>query len=105
MTDVMMQLPVSVETLSALTSNAVHEWLGNRGIERDLSEADRALHGCLVAKAGRAIVFLDAGDDDSERRFTLAHEIAHFVLDHLLPRLRALKLFGESIQPVLDGER
>jgi hypothetical protein len=50
-------------------------------------------------------VFLDGEDNDSERRFTLAHEIAHFILDHLLPRLRALKIFGERILPVLDGRR
>jgi hypothetical protein len=50
-------------------------------------------------------LFLDAGDNEHERSFTLAHEIAHFVLDHLLPRLRAQKVFGERILPVLNGER
>jgi len=58
-----------------------------------------------VANAGGGIVFLDLDDDDAERRFTLAHEVSHFVLDHHLPRLRALAAFGETILPVLDGQR
>src|SRR5438034_428281 len=100
-----MHLPVSVEPLLSLSAHAVRRWLGQRGIHHDVSEGDRALHGCLVARAGQGIVFLDAGDEEAERRFTLAHEIAHFILDHLLPRLRALKVLGERILPVLDGER
>jgi len=100
-----MQLPVSVESLPGLCAHDVRQWLRQRGIYHGVSETDRALHGCLVARAGQGIVFLDAGDEEAERRFTLAHEIAHFVLDHLLPRLRALKVFGERILPVLDGER
>jgi hypothetical protein len=70
-----------------------------------VSDVDRALHGCLVARAGRGVLFLDAGDEEAERRFTLAHEIAHFILDQMLPRLHALRVFGERIAPVLDGTR
>ncbi len=103
--DAVMQLPLSVENLPRLSTQVVREWLRRRGVDHVVSDADRALHGCLVARAGQGIVFLDAGDDEAERRFTLAHETAHFILDHLLPRLRALKAFGESILPVLDGAR
>ncbi len=103
--DAVMQLPVSVEVLPRLSAHVIRQWLRQRGVHHVVSDADRALHGCLVARAGQGIVFLDASDEDSERRFTLAHEIAHFILDHLLPRLRALKVFGERILAVLDGER
>lgn len=103
--DVAMQLPVSIEVLPKLSSRAVREWLRGRGIEHRVSDVDRPLHGCLVARAGQGIVVLDGDDRDAERRFTLAHEIAHFILDHLLPRIRALKVFGERILPVLDGKR
>lgn len=105
MTDVSMHLPVSVVPLPNLSAHAVRRWLEGRSIRHQVADADRALHGCLVARAGKAIVFIDVGDDEAEARFTLAHEIAHFILDHLLPRLRVLKAFGERIRPVLDGER
>lgn len=105
MSDVVMQLPVSVEVLPHLTAHGVRRWLGRQGVLHRVSDVDRALHGCLVGRAGKGIVFLDATDDEAERRFTLAHEVAHFILDHLFPRLRALKVFGKQILPVLDGER
>lgn len=103
--DASMHLPVSVVPLPRLSAHAVRRWLEDRSIQHQVAEADRALHGCLVARAGKAILFIDADDDEAESRFTLAHEIAHFILDHLLPRLRILKAFGERIRPVLDGER
>lgn len=105
MGDVVMQIPVSVEVLPSLSAHAVRQWLRQRGVHHAVSDADRALHGCLVARAGRGVMFLDAGDEEAERRFTLAHEIAHFILDHLLPRVRAIRVFGERILPVLDGAR
>nr|WP_226994387.1 ImmA/IrrE family metallo-endopeptidase [Myxococcus hansupus] len=59
----------------------------------------------MVARAGSALLFHDTGDTEAEQRFTVAHEVAHFVLDHLLPRERALHHFGEGILPVLNGKR
>jgi hypothetical protein len=100
-----MRLSVTAESLPKLTTHAVQRWLQIRGIHQTLTDRNRDLHGCLIARAGHAIIFLDALDDDNERRFTLAHEIAHFILDHLLPRFKALKLFGDQILPVLNGER
>jgi hypothetical protein len=105
MSDVVIHLPLSVEGLPSLSARAVRNWLRQRGVQHSVSNADRALHGCLVARAGHGVVFLDSGDEEAEQRFTLAHEIAHFILDHLLPRLRALKVFGDGILPVLDGIR
>ncbi|WP_241758104.1 ImmA/IrrE family metallo-endopeptidase [Myxococcus landrumensis] len=70
-----------------------------------MAETPRPLFGCMVARQGRAVLFLDSADSIEEQRFTLAHEVAHFVLDHLLPRSWALSVFGESIRPVLDKTR
>lgn len=36
---------------------------------------------------------------------SIAHEIAHFLVDYWLPRQRALVRLGESIREVLDGLR
>jgi hypothetical protein len=103
--DIAMHLPVSTVLLPHLSTHGVRQWLERHGIQHRVDTFDRLLHGCLVALAGTAIVFIDTDDDEAEARFTLAHEIAHFILDHLLPRLRVLKLFGDRIRPVLDGER
>jgi hypothetical protein len=83
----------------------VRHWLAQRGLPDELRQADRRLYGCMVARSGTAALFFDSDDSTEEQRFTLAHEVAHFVLDHLMPREQALRYFGESIRPVLDGEQ
>ncbi|WP_233277945.1 ImmA/IrrE family metallo-endopeptidase [Myxococcus stipitatus] len=88
-----------------LTTDGVRDWLGWRDFEYHEDEAPRRLHGCMVANAGGAVLLMDSEDSLEEQRFTLAHEVAHFVLDHLVPRDWALRMFGESIRPVLDGLR
>lgn len=102
--DIHLSLPLSVEPISRLSTHGIRTWLRALGIRHDVA-ADRRLHGCLVANAGAGVVFVDSEDDAAEQRFTLAHEASHFVLDHQIPRQRALRAFGESILPVLDGER
>ncbi len=66
---------------------------------------DRPLHGCLLARRGRGVIFVDANDPEPERRFTIAHEAAHFLLDYLDRRRVAEERLGASILPVLDGDR
>jgi hypothetical protein len=66
---------------------------------------DRRLSGCLLAYKDIGIIFIDSNLPEEERRFTLAHELAHFLLDYRAPRLRALAALGEGIRPVLDGLR
>lgn len=103
--EVELYLPVSLVHLPKLTSNQMRDWLAHKNIHISVPAQDRRIHGCMVAQRERAFIFCDAEDHVDVRRFTLAHEVAHFVLDHLLPRARALAAFGESIRPVLDGDR
>ena len=103
--EVSLGLPLAVTSLPGLSTQRIRDWLADREIHHPVSERNRLLHGCLVAQSGHGFVFVDADDDECERRFSLAHEVAHFVLDHLLPRIRALQCLGERIRPVLDGER
>lgn len=98
-------LPVTIVTLPALGFARTGAWLARHGIRAPFPERDRRLHGCLVARAGQGIVFIDGADPMDERRFTLAHEIAHFLIDYQRPRERALRLMGPFITPVLDGMR
>jgi hypothetical protein len=66
---------------------------------------DRRLRGGILAWRGYGLLFADADDPPAERCFTFAHEAAHFLQEHLYPRLDLLERFGESLRPVLDGRR
>lgn len=96
--------PVTCELLPGLTPARAEEWLRQRGIGLAVGSAAHPLRACVVAQWGYGIIFLQPGDDADER-FSLAHEAAHLMFHHLLPRRRALAALGERIRPVLDGER
>jgi Zn-dependent peptidase ImmA (M78 family) len=104
---VALSLPVAVVKLSRLGVAAIREWLLARGgaVWSPLNGADRAIRGCLLAFGGRGVILLDGTDPQDEQRFTLAHEVSHFVLDYWLPRCRALAKLGPGILEVLDGLR
>lgn len=97
--------PLAVVRLPALSTKQVELWFTQRDIPHRFLCYDRSLCGCIVAVRGRGVLFVNADDDASEQRFTVAHEVAHFLLDYLEPRQKALQLLGPSIAPVLDGER
>lgn len=100
-----MALPLNVIELPNLTCAQIDAYLAGIGGAATVLCRDRALRGCLVAVRGEGAIFLDPGDAAAERRFTLAHEVGHFLLDYHLPRSRALRALGERIRPVLDGDR
>jgi hypothetical protein len=103
--DIEAALPLSLVEIPYLTSASVTAWLDARGVRCELHGPSRPLHGCLVARAGTGFVFLNGDDPVDVQRFTVAHEGAHFIADHLLPRVDALAAFGEQIRPVIDGVR
>ena len=100
-----LNLPVAFVSIDELTTTILEEWLISRRIPYRQDGSCRRLHGALVARAGRGVIFINSKDDVAEQRFTAAHEAAHFIEDHLAPRLKALRTFGEDIRSVLDGER
>ncbi len=98
-------LPIGVFKLPNLWVSDVQVWLAEQGIQFQLASEDRSLHGCLIARRGRGCVFLNGTDSDDELRFSLAHEVAHFLLDYHLPRQTAVNLLGPSVLEVFDGLR
>ncbi len=98
-------LPVTLVRLPGLHTAAARVWLRSRSRDIQADEVPRPLHGCLIAYRGNGIIFLDASDSGNEQRFTLAHEIAHFLVDYMLPRRRMLALLGSGFADVLDGAR
>jgi hypothetical protein len=57
-----------------------------------------------MAWRGVGVVFFDGTLDAAERRFTLAHELGHFLLDYDEPRRRVLRDAPELLE-VVDGVR
>ena len=100
-----MALPVTLVRLPGLHTDAARAWLRARRRDLLLAVPSRPLHGCLIAHRGNGIIFVDAADSLDEQRFSLAHEIAHFLVDYILPRRRALALLGDDFVDVLDGRR
>lgn len=98
-------LPLAVVDLPGLTVTGVRNWLGRRVIALPLAEPDRPLRACLVASGGHGFAFLDAADPPAERRFSLAHELAHFLRDYRHPRQTAARRLGPAVLDVLDGRR
>lgn len=97
--------PISLVSLPQLSIRQVERWLLQRQAPYQFLCANRELCGCIVAARGHGLLFVDADDSIDEQRFTVAHEVAHFLLDYDAPRRRALTFLGERIRPVLDGER
>ncbi|HYO48607.1 MAG TPA: ImmA/IrrE family metallo-endopeptidase [Chloroflexia bacterium] len=98
-------LPVVTRNVPHLTLADVRQWLHARGIPHPLPAHDRRLRGCLLAYSGQAFILVDGSDPERERRFTVAHELAHFLVDYREPRLRAIAILGGEIAEVLDGIR
>jgi IrrE N-terminal-like domain len=98
-------LPVAIRDLPCLSLSNVKQWLRARSIPDPIEGPDRRLRGCLLAYGGHGFVLIDGSDPDDERRFTIAHELAHFLLDYQDPRRRAIEVLGEEISPVLDNAR
>ena len=98
-------LPLVVVKLPGLGVRAIRKWLCDRGVRVGALAPDRGLRGGLFARAGVAVVFLDGMDTTDEVRFSLAHEVAHFLLDYLWLREEAIRAMGERVTEVLDGLR
>jgi hypothetical protein len=96
-------LPVEIASMAHLCLKDMASRMQGLGFAARLVGCNRRLRGCLVAYHGCGLILLDAADPPDERRFTLAHELAHFVIDYLAPRQRAVDALGAAILPVLEN--
>jgi hypothetical protein len=98
--------PLSVVKLSKPGVGDIQEWLTARGISiPGMIGADRQLFGCTILYRGRGFIFVDGTAAESEVRFTLAHELAHYLREYNYPRKMAVEKMGLKFLEVLDDER
>lgn len=103
---VLWALPLAVVRIPRLQTQTVGDWLSRSGSAAQIVPSpNRRLRACIVASRGCGVIFIEGVDTADEQRMSLAHEIAHFILDYLLPRDRAISALGPSIIQVLDGDR
>lgn len=102
---VALALPIAVVKVPHLRLIDIEGWLQRRHIGFLFDTRTRAVRGCLVAYGGKGVVFIDACDPLNEQRLTLAHEVAHFMLDYSRPRSNAIAKLGSPVTPALDGLR
>ncbi len=105
---VLMGYPLNIERIDGLSVRQVESWL----LQRDFplpgltQVKERRLRACLVAHGhAHNFIFLDKNDSPAEQRFSVAHEIAHFLLDYVRPRQKAQSRLVPSILEVMDGLR
>jgi Zn-dependent peptidase ImmA (M78 family) len=52
-----------------------------------------------------SFIFLDSADSQPHQKFSLAHEVAHYLLDYHLPRQKVIERLTKTTLEVLDGLR
>jgi Zn-dependent peptidase ImmA (M78 family) len=97
--------PLSPVHLPDLQVSEVVAWLQAQGVRCTMDAVDRPIHACLVAHSGSGLVFLDSQDDQAQQRFSLAHELAHFLHDYWEPRRHAMERYGDGVLEVFEGTR
>jgi hypothetical protein len=100
-----LKLPVTIVKLPVVTIRAIARWLQRHHRKPVFPSYQRDLMGCLYADGGHGFVFVCGADEPEEQRLTLAHDIAHFLVDYWWPRLLVIEALGASITDVLDGHR
>jgi hypothetical protein len=98
-------LTMMVVSVPRLRLHDVRDWLVRNNLGYPCALKNRALRACLVARRGWGYVFLDGADAEEEQRFSLAHELAHFLRHYWQPRQEAVRRFGAGVLEVFDGDR
>lgn len=101
---VLLRLPLAIVEVGGLRTADLNAFLGTEAAADLRWLPDRRLHGCVLAYGGVGVVFVDAQDDEAERRVNLAHEVGHFLLDYLAVRER-LAARDPDLLDVMDGLR
>ena len=94
-----------VKEVPNLSAAAVAQEFARHNVPCAALAGDRQFYGCFGARRGIGVILIDPTVSANELRFTLAHELAHFLRDCRDARRRAVARFGPGILDVLDGNR
>ncbi len=97
--------PLGIVARPNLSFHTVTGYLSQSGLPVPVRELDRPLRAALYCWRGSGFVFLDSADPPAEQRFSLAHELAHFLRDCDDLRRRLVRALGPAALEVLDGLR
>lgn len=100
---ILLAFPVTIIKLPRLQLSQIETWFAQRNTKYQFGCASRAVRGCLIAYGGKGFIFVDSTDSPDEQRFTISHEISHFLIEYWIPRQKAILKFGQNITEVLDG--
>lgn len=100
-------LAVAVHAAPGLTVRAAVARLPHFGVSipSQFPSADRPLRGCIAVGRVGAVILVDGDDSEDERRFTVAHEVAHYILEVHAHRERAERMMDRNYLAVLYGSR
>ncbi len=96
-------LTINLIKIQDLGLRKIEDWSKARNISVKIDANDRNVHGILFITDGTVLMFVEEEGDEIQQRFTIAHEVSHFLLDYKIPRERALLEFGTEIEEVLNG--
>ena len=99
----MSALEVYVEEVEGLTTSNAFSRIQNP--ERGESDqiAKRRLHGCIAVSRKGAAILVEESDDEAQKRFTVAHEAAHFILEVKRRQERVESRLGHEFSDILHG--
>ena len=101
----MCALEVYVEEVSDLTTVAAASRIEGVDIVIPDGVGERRIHGCLAVGRRGAAILVEKNDDDAQKRFTIAHECAHFILEVRTNQERAAIRLGNDFSSILHGLR
>lgn len=96
---------LTVKGIAGLSLTSAFAWLSQNGLMTPPLTVERRVHGLLYTAADAPVLFYDSNDTEAEVRFTLAHELAHYLRDYWKPRQQLAHSIGVAALDVLDGKR
>ena len=102
---VMCALDVYVDKVPCLTLVSAAAHTGREGLWLPDGADERSLHGCVIVGRSGGAILVEESDDEAERRFTIAHEVSHYILEVKQRHERATGRMGREFVDTLHGLR
>lgn len=98
-------LDVYVDQVAGLTTVSAAAHIGCGGLWSLDGAEERSLHGCVVVGRSGGAILVEKSDDEAEKRFTIAHEVSHYILEVKQRHERATDRMGRDFSDILYGFR